>query len=227
MADLPPQDPAVSDDLLAAEQALGVLDGAERIAAERRVRDDPVFAAAVEGWSWRLAGLADEAGSRPPPPEVWARIARRLGGEVVELRLRRSLALWRATAAAAMAVAAGLAVALFAPRADHVQTARLTGGQDGRYVYVIVYDPGRRRAVFTAADQPGIAGRTPQLWALPPGGKPISLGIAPDGRVASLVVDPGAAGAGRTLAVSLEPQGGSPTGQPTGPVVATGALRPI
>jgi anti-sigma-K factor RskA len=28
------------------------------------------------------------------------------------------------------------------------------------------------------------------------------------------------------LAVSLEPQGGSPTGQPTGPVLATGAMQP-
>jgi anti-sigma-K factor RskA len=33
--------------------------------------------------------------------------------------------------------------------------------------------------------------------------------------------------AGAVFAISLEPQGGSPTGQPTGPVVAAGDLRDI
>jgi anti-sigma-K factor RskA len=30
---------------------------------------------------------------------------------------------------------------------------------------------------------------------------------------------------GATVAISVEPRGGSPTGSPTGPVVASGALR--
>jgi anti-sigma-K factor RskA len=32
-------------------------------------------------------------------------------------------------------------------------------------------------------------------------------------------------GEGAALAISLEPKGGSPTGAPTGPVVALGALK--
>ncbi len=35
------------------------------------------------------------------------------------------------------------------------------------------------------------------------------------------------ASAGAKLAVSLEPEGGSPTGSPTGPVIAVGALARI
>ena len=32
---------------------------------------------------------------------------------------------------------------------------------------------------------------------------------------------------GAVLAISMEPEGGSPTGAPTGPVVATGKLLPL
>ncbi len=216
-----------SDDLLAAEQALGVLDAADRAEVERRLREEPAFAAAVEDWTLRLAKVADEAPMHAPPPGVWARIVSRLGADVVEFRLRRSLAVWRAATGMAAALAACLAAALVWPHHNHIQTARLTGDQNGRYVYVVVYDAALGRAVFTAADQTGVAGRTPQLWVLPPGAKPVSLGIAPAGGVTSLPIARQLSGPGRTLAVSLEPSGGSPTGQPTGPVVATGALTPI
>jgi anti-sigma-K factor RskA len=69
-----------------------------------------------------------------------------------------------------------------------------------------------------------------ELWALPKGGKPKSLGLISDGdrpgrnravlRLATV--------ADKTLsdvpmlAVSLEPRGGSPTGSPTGPVLYSG-----
>ena len=56
---------------------------------------------------------------------------------------------------------------------------------------------------------------------MPPGAtKPASLGVIPaEGKV----VPPGIK-AGTMLLVSLEPKGGSPTGQPTGPVLYAGKL---
>lgn len=63
----------------------------------------------------------------------------------------------------------------------------------------------------------------PQLWLIPEGGAPVSLGLPGEGDALALPADATPA-AGATLAVSLEPPGGSPTGAPTGPVVATGTL---
>lgn len=62
-------------------------------------------------------------------------------------------------------------------------------------------------------------GRDLELWVLPVGAaRPESLGVLPaSGRVVATRLPPGA-----QLLVSLEPRGGSPTGQPTGPVVSAG-----
>ena len=72
------------------------------------------------------------------------------------------------------------------------------------------------------------AGRVFDLWALPQGGAPKSLGVIPSG---ALVRVPLAAPADESLtnipalAVSLEPPGGSPTGAPTGPVLYSGSIE--
>jgi len=70
------------------------------------------------------------------------------------------------------------------------------------------------------------AGKELQLWAMPPGAQyPVSLGVLPAGGMkvaASDIVQPDT-----KLMVSLEPQGGSPTGQPTGPVLFAGTLARI
>jgi anti-sigma-K factor RskA len=70
-----------------------------------------------------------------------------------------------------------------------------------------------------------VAGRDLELWALPAGGVPTSLGLVGDTERSTVKL---AAVASRslanvpTLAVSLEPKGGSPTGRVTGPVLAVG-----
>ena len=59
---------------------------------------------------------------------------------------------------------------------------------------------------------------------------PVSMGVIPVGSTARLTVDDAAKAkltAGALLAISLEPTGGSTTGQPTGPVVAAGNLTTI
>lgn len=63
------------DELLAAEYALGVLDGIDRAAAERRVARDRGFARQVASWEQRLAPWAAEIPEMLPPPHVWDRIA--------------------------------------------------------------------------------------------------------------------------------------------------------
>jgi anti-sigma-K factor RskA len=246
-----PMPPAAEhgDDLLAAECALGVLDGLERDSAERRRLREPGFDRSVEAWEDRLAGLTESIAPVAPPAQVWTGILKQVesGGAVVELRLRRSLAAWRAAAASASAIAAALAVALVWPHtpaplsggplvastAEHAQpaleqvmTARMVGA-NGPTVFIAVVDPQSHVIVVTPATVSVAKGRSPELWLIPAGGKPIALGLAAFGRSVRLnpnvqIADPARA----ILAVSMEPLGGSPTGQPTGPVVATGALEP-
>jgi anti-sigma-K factor RskA len=69
--------------------------------------------------------------------------------------------------------------------------------------------------------------RVPELWLIPSGGKPLPLGVLTADRPAQIAIPPALADQARRdaiLAVSLEPPGGSPTGQPTGPVIGSGKL---
>lgn len=244
-----PHDPA-------AELALGVLDGEERAAAERRLLTDPAFSREVEGWSLRLAAIAAEAAPREPPAAVWPRIESRLdagagaeggAGAVVELRLRRSLGVWRAIAGGAGAIAAALAVVLAMPHqaappapaappaapvvartgGGVLEAASLSSPKGGQIAFIAVYDPERRELVLTPATLGRTSGRSPELWVIPAGGEPIPLGVGQFGKPVRLKVDALTGKAAGTLAVSIEPEGGSPSGKPTGPVVATGQLQAL
>lgn len=225
-------DGADDADLLAAEYALGVLEGDERLEAERRMLADPGFARATEAWQMRLAGLAQGLPEEPAPVTLWARIAQRLddGGAVIELRLRRALALWRGAAGVAAAVAAVLAVVLVWPRPAAVPqpllAAKLTGSR-GAAVFVVMFDPAQKRMVLAPASVTAAPGRSPELWLIPTGGKPIPLGVATFQKTVQFSPRTNLAASGAELAVSIEPEGGSPTGQPTGPVVATGKLETL
>ncbi len=65
-----------------------------------------------------------------------------------------------------------------------------------------------------------------ELWAIAPGAKqPRSLGVIPPDGELRLGVLPPELSEGATLAISIEPLGGSPTQQPTGPVVFVGAVK--
>lgn len=224
-------------DLTAAEYALGVLDGHDYTRARERVAQDAHFAREVGLWEDRLAGLIDEVAEVAPAPALWPRIERRLQGvgNVVELQLRRSLSRWRMSAGMATAVAASLALALMwpkpppppptlAPAPAPMLTARLAG-PSGPPAFVAVLDPDRHEIVLTPASITASAGRSPELWLIPAAGKPVALGVGTFEHAVRLK-PPVTLGAD-TLAVSIEPLGGSPTGQPTGAVVATGKLERI
>ena len=67
-----------------------------------------------------------------------------------------------------------------------------------------------------------------ELWVIPADGKPRSLGTMKSAKQMHMRLADALAvllQQGATIAISVEPPGGSPTGQPTGPVVASGALN--
>ena len=69
-----------------------------------------------------------------------------------------------------------------------------------------------------------------ELWLIPADGKPRSMGIVVPGAPNRMAV-PAPMHDGMkveaTLALSVEPAGGSPSGSPTGPVIAAGKLTRI
>lgn len=235
------------DDRLAAEFVLRLLEGAERPEAERRARNDDAFAALVSGWEERLAPLLDDIPAVEPAPEIWSRIERSLfegGGEGATIHvLRRKATVWRAYSAAITAIAAalllviGLDVTKKEPvlRQPEPQTAATTliaslAAEGGPAALIITYDPTTRSLIATPAVLEGAAGHSHQLWVLPESGPPRSLGIVTASQPRRLVIPPAllrTIGTDATLAVSVEPEGGSPTGLPTGPVIATGQLTRI
>ena len=98
----------------------------------------------------------------------------------------------------------------------------------GPMLMMATYDPASRRLVIAGGGTNAVTtGRSRELWMIPAGGKPVSMGVMPAGKPMTAVLTPEQAAAfhaGPTLAVSDEPAGGSPTGQPTGDVLAAGAL---
>ncbi len=74
------------------------------------------------------------------------------------------------------------------------------------------------------------ATRVPELWLIPADGKPRPLGLLSADRPVTIAIPAelrAQAIGDAVLAVSLEPPGGSPTGQPTGPVIASGKLTTL
>ena len=237
------------DDRLAAEFVLRLLEGEELAEARRRQRADPSFVRRVDHWEERLAPLLDEVPDEAAPAHVWDRISANLDradgkGATIHI-LRRKANLWRAYSATITAIAAALLVVigLDATRKDPVlqapRTAPATGAatlvaslasEGGPAAVVITYDPASRSLIATPAVLQGAAGHDHELWVIPAGGQPRSLGLVATGRSRKIVIPPAllkALGADATLAISVEPEGGSPTGQPTGPVVATGQLSRV
>lgn len=216
MTDLPPLDRDQEDEALAAEVALGVLDGEERAAALRRVARDPAFAARVVAWEARLSPMADDVPPVPAPnllPKIEARL---FPVAEKERRFRIGAMIGAGFASLAMVL---LAVAFYwitpAPTVMvHMQTA------DASTAYDATFD-GTRVTVRRMAGQAAPAGQVHELWLIAPGGNPVSLGLLQDATVAIPCPTPPA---GWVLAVSMEPAGGAPDGKPTGPVVMTGEV---
>jgi anti-sigma-K factor RskA len=128
-------------------------------------------------------------------------------------------------------VAFALAVTLFAPRSERPQEllVAVLAGPDAKPVLVASADRGGRYLTVKPVARVDVAaGRALELWALPEGKDPRSLGLIPASGIGRVAL---AAPAGIVfettpgLAVSLEPAGGSPTGKPTGPVLYSGGVE--
>lgn len=230
------------DDLLAMDVALGAPGRDERRAADVRMRSDPAFRARVEAWQAQLAPLDDVTLPVLPPASVWQGVTAEIapaapvaGSSIrVQPSLWNSLALWRGLTFAG-ATAAAIALLQVAsppagPAAPPQMLVAALAAADGTPLLSAAYDPLRGAVVLTPATQRDDAGKSAELWVIEGSKPPRSLGVidihGPSAHAISAQRLKGLQ-AGATLAISIEPLGGSPTGLPTGPVVATGMLSAV
>jgi anti-sigma-K factor RskA len=245
MTDIQPT--ASTPDQDAAEYALGVTTADQRREAERRIASDPAFAGLVSAWDERFAPLIDAIPEKTPPRVVWMRIAAQLGLAPAQASGRpgvwSNIQIWRAaTAVFGVAAAAAVVVLLAYPKTvvmpaqpqAPVQDASLTSvgllkGEEGPASFVVTLDRANRRLTIAPVTGASPSDKSFEMWILPKGQNPISLGVMDGKDVVTIDTDKliGPDGSRATLAVSVEPLGGSPTGLPTGPVVASGQLQPI
>ena len=227
----------------AAEYALGTLEGAEREAFEARLEADPALRQMVDDWNRRLGTLAEAVPEVEPPAHVWRGVEAVIAAtapsrptvpepapSLVE-RLWQSVNLWRWVTFAG-AAAAALAVLVWTGPAIETRYVAVLSDAQAQPAWLITAELDRRRITCNpmAAVAPDIeiTGKAFELWLVPGGdAAPRSLGVF--GPTASagwevaydeMVDMPGAA----ALVISLEPEGGSSTGLPTGPVLYQGAV---
>jgi anti-sigma-K factor RskA len=211
-------------DVLAAEYALGLLDadGMARVAELRAAGGE--FEAAVRAWEARLMPLAVELEAVAPPASVWAGIAAAVAPAPAAARPRLwdNVKFWRGFGLGAAALAAAAVVAVVMPRAPvapaAVASLRLSSG--GEFVATAQRAGAGMVLVVSPADVSVPAQKSAELWLILPGQAPLALGLLAN--AAPVVVKmPAVNVADVTLAVSIEPLGGSPTGKATGPVVGS------
>ena len=224
-------------DEMAAEYVLGLLDGQDLLTARGLTARDPEFAALVTDWEAKFAPLFDAVTPVTPGSHVWDSIER----AIAELRppevlqLKRHIRRWQIGAGIAASLALVLATFAVIPGKGPVPVPQVQPtpplaaalAPEGGGSFSLIIRPERRELVALAPDMPARKGHDLQLWVLPAGGAPLSLGLLAPGGTRRLPLTPALAALlapGATVAVSLEPVGGSPTGLPTGPVLATAKI---
>jgi anti-sigma-K factor RskA len=237
----PSPDNAQERDALAGEYVLGLVEGADRERLEQRIAREPALAASVESWRGHLAAIDATARPIPPSPGLWARIeaeiasilpaaergrakAVKAGGTLTDWW--NSLFIWRgaafAGALAAILLAIGLNGALDRAKRQPVMVAVLLTDANVAAAVVNTYPDGRVEMVplQNIAVPAGMALEIWTLWDRTVG--PRSVGLIDRARTTPLRLDQLPLGTNQLFEITIEPATGSPTGRPTGPIVAKG-----
>ncbi|MHB1870158.1 MAG: anti-sigma factor [Steroidobacteraceae bacterium] len=221
-----------------AEYVLGVLEADERAAVEREAASSGAASAAVAFWQRRLLPLAEAVPPESPPARLWQRIRAALEFDAPAPRAKpglwENLRLWHwltlgSGALLAAACAALIFIAVSRPPAPAIPYMAATLSEhNGAAGWTATMDIGKSRMIVVPAMPQAIpTGHSPELWLIPHGGRPIAVGLISAHAPITLELSAslvGRLGPTARLAVSIEPHGGSPTGQPTGPVIAAGAI---
>lgn len=225
-------------DVAACEYVLGLLDVGERRTFARRLAREPLAVVTVRDWQERLAPLALALPPIQPPSTLFRRIEASIAGAAASAAVNDNRVVrWRwATAAATIVAVIAAGLALRAPPAPPVapvpvEPARFAGGLaalssgGGEPALLVTVDRRTHRLRVLPVNLPDDTKHSLELWAIRGNAAPVAKGLIDPRRSH----DQGTLEAlgNVVLAVSREPLGGSPTGQPSGPVLFTGKLVSI
>lgn len=215
---------------LAAEYVLGTLQGQARTQFEHLLREDADMRQRVHDWESRLFSLTDGIKPITPRKRVWQSIQKRINGSAKK-GLWDHLGWWRAWGLAASVMLVFVSV-LMVQQPQPVDTLppsiAVLSNESSQAAWVVQADYNKNLMVAQALQvkHPG-QGKAYELWMLPKGEPPKSLGLLPLTGKSSVVLTPEKRAIlekSDALAVSLEPATGSPTGLPTGPVLYQGKV---
>lgn len=240
-----------SADVQAAEYVLGVQDAPERLATQRRIETDPGFARLVQEWERRLSPWLRGIVPVEVPPHVWPRLRLRLEWAPVEEAGRRpwhSIGFWRAATGVALAAAVGaIAIGLRRPMPEAptppvvirppvaeepaARPVTVLAREDGSAGWIATINATDGKLLMVPVPSPADPqGRVNELWVIPAGQAPVSLGLVSHEQAHTIEVPEPlrrALAPGATLAITLEPAEGIPHPAPSGPVVASGSIERI
>lgn len=219
-------------DMLAAEFVLGTLPVEDRQRVQRLRTTHPELDAQILQWESRLSALNDEIEPVDPAPELFARIERSIDqleqassqhNEVV--RLRQQVSRWRlSTAATSIAAMLLIAVMMLEPTPTESPYVAVFQHNDEQPAFLLTVDLARKQLNIQPVTARPAGNQSYQLWIKDDelGPTPRSVGVLNE----HFEVDPAALTnydaellRRATFGISLEPRGGSPTGQPTGPAL--------
>lgn len=225
-------------DGLAGEYVVGTLDAAERTAVAARRLREPSLDEAIVRWERYLAPLNAIAPDVAPPSDtlqkIKARLSRSSMGVTDITNLRRGVRFWRGATMAASLVAASLvgfiAVREMTPKPASRNLVAVLQKDAASPAFLVTVNVDDRLMTVRPVAAQHEAGKSFELWIIHDQlGPPKSLGIIDE---PSVMEKPTLASyqpnviEEATYAVTLEPEGGSASGAPTGPVVFAGKLIP-
>lgn len=231
-------------DGLAGEYVLGTLDAAERTAVSARRLREPQLDAAIANWERRLAPLINAVPAVEPPPAILARIHAQLSPTSMTnapgvaprtadvVALTRGVRFWRTATLASSLVAAALVgfigVRELTPKPPTKNLVAVLQKDAQSPAFLVTVNIDQRLMTVRPVAAQHEAGKSFELWIVHDKlGGPKSLGVIDDPKVMrkpTLAAYQPNIIEEATYAVSLEPEGGSTTGGPTGPVVFAGKL---
>lgn len=224
----------------AGEYVLGTLGAEQRRELEQAAAADPELRAEQHRWEARLASLGLKLPALAPRPIVWLDVLQKISSSATAPATRpsRVTTAWAALAtAASLVLGFGLYREVSTPPETRVERVEVPVPAQTFVAYLqvprstmfwtVAAVPGRNELSVRAGGEAPAAARDldAELWLITQDGQPVSLGVIPKQGEVHRGLPAGLALAdGRTVAVSLEPKGGSPTGKPTGPVVTTATV---
>jgi anti-sigma-K factor RskA len=221
------------DDLheLAGEYVLGTLTSSQRREVEQRRLTEPALRAAVEAWEARLSPLHTLVEEQEPSPDLWSRIARTLSFNTVKPVSNRriwwdDLRLWRSLSAGGFAIASMLVafIALRPPSGPEGYMVVLVEPQKQTPGWLVQASLNRNISLTPLQMNQVPAQKNLQFWTKADSWQaPVSLGLVQPGKELKITLDKlPAVTPNQLFEITLEPEGGSTTGKPTGPILFIG-----